>query len=208
MTKKKSPQQSPALHLVEHVWRSKMESIEHSWTRVNHAMHTAVKLAIDAGLRFDPDDFGAIYREMRGSYWFGVPSGEQFYSKAAAMNHTSACQSFEKFADRPPFLFRGNRLAIGSELTWDGQTAKVTSFSHNDALATDRLTACIYKLSSGKVIKRLTIGVQDLRDSERRRKKAGGGGEDPPVQAAKLLSKRALVCAAKAGASLGTSDED
>lgn len=170
---------SPALALVRHVWERNHTD---SWQRLNGSMYAAVNLAIGAGLRFDADDFAVICKEFRGGYWFGNDGvemyGEGFYSRAVEVGNSSACQSFEAWRERPPFIFGGKRLHLRAEFDWQGLKVKVTSFSKDSAT----IGACSYKrvpTGSGtwkyekeKVDRRFRISIDELRAAERDRRKA------------------------------------
>lgn len=144
-----------------------MAATGHSWTRLNGCLRTALIQAIEAGIEFDLDSFEQISSRCQGHYWFGQPdNGECFYSAAVKCRNLSACKSFEAWKKRGPFIYEGERLAIGSELTRDGRRCKVTSFSG------DRLTACTYKPGTYKVAGRKTITAEQLRKEESARNAA------------------------------------
>ena len=163
---------SPARQLIDLVWQHNREATGHSWQRLNHSMADALRLAITAGLRFDLHDFAAIYKDMRGGYWFGEPE-HSFYRLAVDFDHLSACQSFEAWKERPPFIHAGRRLAVGQQVTsWIAPglsnqmpRAVVTSFAADG----QSLTACTYKpgTSQAKIAKRYRITIEALRARER-----------------------------------------
>ena len=62
---------STAMQLMELVWKNCCEVTGHSWERINRSMQGSLRLAIDAGLRFDRDDFTAIENRMRIGFWGG-----------------------------------------------------------------------------------------------------------------------------------------
>lgn len=123
-------------------------SPEASYKRLNPSLRSTLENCITADLPFKPDTFRRIYCELRGSWWFGDGSGshigEGFYSTACSVNHSSAQQSFEHFAERPGVLWEENaatpsRLHVGSQFTWHGRYLTVTSMRN------DSLVACSYK---------------------------------------------------------------
>jgi hypothetical protein len=123
-------------------------SPEQSYRRLNPSLRSTLHNCIVADLPFQRDTFQRIFKELRGHWWFGDGGGshvgEHFYSHAVAVNHSSAYQSFEKFAGRPGVLWEENsgatvRLTVGSEFTWQGYYVTVTS------LRSDSLVACTYK---------------------------------------------------------------
>jgi hypothetical protein len=127
------------MRLVRFVWEHQQEDIGHSWARLNSSMAGAVTLAISAGMTFALDDFSEIYSGMRGGHWFGVSGadmmGEEFYFLAVELRHLSACKSFEQWKGREPMIFSGNRLAVGSDLKWNGFHFRVTSINKNGIVA-------------------------------------------------------------------------
>jgi hypothetical protein len=174
-----SKRQSAARRLIQLVWDHNREATGFSWTRLNGSMYRAVMLAIDAGMRFAVSDFAGIYEELRGHYWFGTDNdhsqGEAFYSAAVKVDNLSACQSFEAWKKRPPFICEGRRLHDGARFEWKGHRVRVTSFAPDG----QSLTACKYKsyvVQPGylreKVEKRFKVTIEDLRASERAREKA------------------------------------
>jgi len=178
--------QSSARKLIKLVWEHNREATGFSWQRLNSSMHQAVMLAINAGMQFSLNDFSEIYKEMRGHYWFGPDNahsqGEYFYSTAVKTGNLSACQSFEQWKERPPFIFEGRRLHHGTELQWNNKRCKVTSFAKDG----QSLTACSYRLVQDKreywqkkIEKRFTVTITELRKSEREREKAIAEAKKP-----------------------------
>lgn len=132
-------------HIIANLLRNSPKS---SYQRLNPALRDTLGNCIAAGLPFQPDTFARIYRDCDGSFWFGDGAGshvgENFYTLACEMNHTTACQSFERWAKRPAVLWEEDvqtptRLHVGARFTWQGHYLTVTS------LRTDRLVACTYK---------------------------------------------------------------
>jgi hypothetical protein len=151
---------SPAFVLVAHVWQHSQQATGHSWRRLNHAMASAMSLAIAAGLKFEPGDMKSIYDTMRGGYWF---PGERMYAEAVKYDNTSACVSYEKMVDRPPFVFGGGRLAEGSDLQWDGVgPVRVTSFAKDG----QSLIACSYRGVDRTPARKVTITLAQMRAAE------------------------------------------
>lgn len=177
---KKKIELSPAHVLVAHVWANVQEATGHSWQRLNSSMHSAVMLAIEAGLRFDETDIRAFYRDMRGGYWFGqgdgMGEGEQFFTRACKYGNDSAARSFEAWKGRSPFVLGGSRLSVGSDFVWfaDGPRkaplrVTVTSFTVEGTA----LTACSYKSGERKVARRLSITLEEIKTAEKARVAAG-----------------------------------
>lgn len=150
MSKKQN--QSPVWQLLSLVWRNTNHATGDSWERLNHSMHGALSLAINAGFPFLLDDFGRAMNDFRGGRWF---HGEQSYAMAVHVGNLSACRAFEAWKKRKPFIaddvssndWRGNyttrkrgRLAIGCTFPWQGCRVKVTSFSADES----HLIACAY----------------------------------------------------------------
>lgn len=135
----------PVYEIIASMQRS---SPEKSFKRLNPALRSTLGNCIEADIPFQGDTFHRIFHSLRGSWWFGSgngsEAGEHFYSLACNVRHSSACQSFEQFADRPPILWEEDaktpiRLHVGSRFHWKGEYVTVTS------LKPDRLVACTYK---------------------------------------------------------------
>jgi len=163
--------QSPALHLISHVWEHNREATGHSWQRLNASMHEAVNLAITGGLSFNVDDFKFIAEHYRIGYWGGNNGnmcGESFYSLAIKYGHASAWQSFEAWKQRKPFIISGQRMCVGAKASWYGRTVDCTSI---DA---ERIICCEYKwddkLENHKLVKRHAITHDDIREFTKARK--------------------------------------
>lgn len=123
-------------------------SPKRSFSRLNPALRSTLANCIEADLPFQLETFQRIYSELRGHYWFGDGAGssvgERFYTFACGVNHASAQQSFENFAERPACLWEENaktpeRLYVDAQFTWRGHYATVTS------MRKDSLVACTYK---------------------------------------------------------------
>jgi hypothetical protein len=134
-------------------------SPEASYSRLNPALRSCLGNCISADLPFQPDTFSKIYRQLRGSRWFGDGAGscvgEHYYTHAVECNHAAAYQSFENFAERPGVLWEEDgiepkRLHVGSRFTWKGEFLTVTS------MRADSLVACSYK--GTKVERGLQLG--------------------------------------------------
>ena len=145
---------SPARELLLCVWYGVCDNKAlWSWARLNRCMQTALHLAIEAGLKFDLDDFAYIARSFRWGHWAG--DGEGFYCHAVAENSMPCIKAFEHYHMRKPFIVddvaqwwdnhytyrnRG-RLAVNSTFTWRGERVAVTSFNDKKG----ELIACSYK---------------------------------------------------------------
>lgn len=129
--------ESPGFGFLELLWEHSQEATGHSWTKLIGALREALETAISAGLRFDVDDFKKMAKSMRVGYWWGDDGGERFYRIACESRNLSACQAWEAYTERPPFILHGNRLAQGMELDhWPGLTGRVrlNSFSGRDEI--------------------------------------------------------------------------
>lgn len=124
-------EKSKAFELIEFVWNNEKTD---SYVRVNTAMYEAVKLAIISQMRFNKDDFKAIYTQFDGGYWFGVNEngkgmGENFYSEAVTSGNISACQSYEAFYNFKPFIDTKGRRLHKREMYRDNERRyRVTGF--------------------------------------------------------------------------------
>jgi hypothetical protein len=136
------------MRLIQHVWDHNREGTGFSWQRLNGSMYGAVRLAIEAGLRFDRGDFKRMAETMRIGYWGGNSTGsecgEAFYGLAIKFDHPSAYQSFEQWVGRKPFIWEGKRLYIGADFVWRGERVRVTNIKG------DRLIACSYRWTEGE----------------------------------------------------------
>ncbi len=141
---------SPAYQLIKLVWDKAQEVTPHSWYRLNRCLYKATHLAIDAGMRFDPEDFAALASNFRMSYWGGKDDtgyGESFYRSAVLNGNRSAAISFERWTVREPYRVNKfeypsynhhhtgsrhrdgrTRIAVGARFVWKGHSVIVTSF--------------------------------------------------------------------------------
>jgi hypothetical protein len=186
---------SPAIHLLDIVWNHACKATPHAWERLNHAMSSALSVAIGGGLRFDEDDFETIAKQYGFGYWGGITSkdslGEVFYTQAVVDGNLSACVAFEKWKGRPPYICdavetrdsiylhgsfgrQRSRIAERLRFPWKGHMVTVTSMGR------EHFIACVYKqrperdgYSREKVVKRFTITVDDIRKDRAERKARG-----------------------------------
>ena len=128
---------SPAYVLCKHVWNRNQEATPgHAWQRLNHSMHSAVVLAITSGMRFMKCDFKKLMDDFRGAYWFGCEH-ERFYSAAVDVRNISACQAYEEWAGRKPFILEGERMFVGRQFIWDGHRVTCTSITPDHFIAVE-----------------------------------------------------------------------
>jgi hypothetical protein len=185
---KRQPKRSPAYQLMAHVWESTNEEIGHSYERLNHAMHSALTLAIGAGMKFFPGDFSAINEDFRGGYWLGATS-EWAYTLAVAVGNKSAIDAYEGYKNRGPFIAdnvepgsnyshegflhlsgtrQRARLALGFKFPWRGETVNVTSMPRGDG----PVIACSYKGNPSdypsKILHRYKITREGIIEERRR----------------------------------------
>jgi hypothetical protein len=162
--------ESPALKLMRIVWSNVQEGTSHSWTRLNGAMSNALKLAIEAGLKFDKNDFATINNEMSGGFWMNSDFG---YALAICSEHPSAYQSYETWKGIAPYIWpcstaghvsrswTGTRIHIGAEFVWKGERVKCTN------LDSERVIACSYKSkASRRLPKCKTCGKEEWSSEE------------------------------------------
>ncbi|MCK4624345.1 MAG: hypothetical protein KAV00_03470 [Phycisphaerae bacterium] len=192
MTNKKEP--SPAIQLLDIVWKNSVAVTGFSWDRLNRSMASALSLAIDSGMRFDPGDFAAILKKYRMNRWCGMDGGlaEGFYMLAVVTDNISAAQSFEAWKGRKPFIADGvdppewqhrvprawlrkrGRLAVGFTFGWNGEMVTVTTFAKDGS----HLVACSYHPQTekdpyaNKIKHRYKITIKDIRE-ERAARRAG-----------------------------------
>lgn len=138
MAKTQRETRSPAVALIDWVLQHQRHR---SGIQRAHAMQAALDLAITADLQFGEKDFEVLEGECYFNTWCGANS-ERFYSLACdAIFHRrrrhvnrSAAIAWERYRGRKPYIAidRDNgrrRLAVGSELWWEGERGEVTSFS-------------------------------------------------------------------------------
>lgn len=112
--------ESKVVAIVGSIYRDSNNGKGHSWQILNGALHRALVLCIEAHLPFEEDDFANMMNRFNGGYWFGTDgdgkgSGTNFYSTAVKAGNATACKSFEKWRGFEPYLFLGERMAVGSE---------------------------------------------------------------------------------------------
>jgi hypothetical protein len=156
---------SAVMQAMDAIWKGAMAATGHSYTRLNGNMGSFVRNFIEIGMEFGPNDFKEMNAQYRGGYWFNE---ENWYSQAVNVNNIKACQSLEAYLDRPPFLYKGKRLCVGSEFVWEGKRTKITS------LQLSSFVAVIHNYEDGttKIAKRYTITRDMLKAKEK--------GEQPP----------------------------
>ena len=160
MPKKKSK----LIKLFEAFWAGQ-ETDGRSYRELNSALDHLMGIAITARIPFELNDWETVYKTYRGTYWFGVPVGEGWYTLAAEYGHISCCQSFEKWKARPAFVFDGKRLGLGSEFKWEQERVRVTSFGEDHR--GHFLGCCLYHPNQSKVSKRVKVYLEELRAGER-----------------------------------------
>lgn len=141
----KQPADSPAIQLMQLLWRDSQKATGHSWLRLNQGLREGLFLAVKIGLEFRDGDLGEISRRFRGSYWFGADF-ESFYTCAVVYANRSAWKAYEADAKRTPFIWtpaalrdrwggggqginNPARLTVGCEFVWKGERVTVTSFN-------------------------------------------------------------------------------
>ena len=114
-------QLSPVIQLLQVIWNHTCDA-GHSWERLNAALQSGLALAIGYGFVFERDDFVEIAKRFRPGYWL---NGESYYSRAVEgpgcgggrkYANLSAAKAFEHWVERKPYIVKGRRLALGSEV--------------------------------------------------------------------------------------------
>ena len=122
--------ESPALRLVSILlWKNR----ETSDNRLSKQLYSLINVATEARMRFDLNDLTKITEMAR---WWQPHEG--FYRTAIEAKNVSAQKAFEKWKNRAPFMFAGEKLFEGKQFIWQGLRVKVTSFSEDGA----RVIAC------------------------------------------------------------------
>lgn len=141
----KKEMDSPAVQLMEVLWRNSQHATGHSWLRLNQGLREGLFLAVKIGLEFHENDIAAVRSRFRGGYWFG-DSLESFYHCAVTFGNSSAWKAYEAYVSRKPFIFNPAkidahygaggqginnppRLVVGARFTWSGEKVVVTSFN-------------------------------------------------------------------------------
>ena len=111
-----------------------------SWQVINHAMAMALTVAIKGRFHFEKDDFKNLCRSNGGwpdngylgwTRWF-PDGGEGYYNLAVEAKNLSAAIAFENWKGRKPFIWKGNRLHIGSRFELEpNQFWYCTSFAED-----------------------------------------------------------------------------
>lgn len=194
-----SDKTSEPIALLQLVWRNANSATDHSWERLNHAMSAALLLAIGSGFVFWIKDVDTVRNTFRSGYWC---QWESMYSLAILVGNKSFIDDFESSFNRPGFiadnvrdrangygfahvssgaLRKRERLTLGAEFPWRGETVRVTSFAEDGG----SLVACSYRRDGEakscktcnhqtswpreKLSKRYAITRQDIADDRARR---------------------------------------
>jgi len=191
------PGDSAAMRLMDLVWSENAQATAFSWERLNHAMASALHLAICNGMEFaagtEPSsaisDFQTLCNRYRMGRWGGEV--ERFYAAACITGNLSACHAFEAWKKRPPFIVDGadpgsrhdalhmsstrqrGRAAVGFRFPWKGETVHVTSFAREGA----HLVACSYHQRgptdyTDRILHRYKITPADILADRKQRKAA------------------------------------
>ncbi len=96
---------SSAIQLLTLLWNHRQEETGHSWLRMNQGMRHGLLLAVEIGLRFNPDDLDYCLKNFRAGYWFRE-SLEDFYHRAVAYGNASAWKCYEAYMGRVPFIWK------------------------------------------------------------------------------------------------------
>lgn len=180
---------SPARELLLTVWKHAGGNTPHSWERLNHSMHTAMRLAIGSGMVFEKDDWDLD--GFRAGYWVGEM--ESHYRLAVVVGNASAIETYEDWIGRKPLIAddvrigrsysdessythgatsrQRERLAVGFSFTYSGETVEVTSFT-----AAGEAVCCSYKprseesWSRRKVLHRYTVTPESVKADRAERK--------------------------------------
>ncbi len=126
---KKAADMSPPCKILRAYYNATTRGV----TRLNPLLHGVLSNCIKGQITFGEDDIKWIFDNCGGGYWFGQSSngksyGETFYLLACIYN-SSATVSFEKFANRVPFILAGNKLFDGAEFKLHGIYYTVTGWN-------------------------------------------------------------------------------
>ena len=140
---------TPVIELIDHVWKQSFKACPHSWQAFNNTLRATLDVAITSGFRFHKDDFKTLHGRYKLYCWPSWEDGEGYYNLAASVGNISACQAFETWTGRKPFIFPSDekynspsrRLTLTDKFIWKGNPVKVTSFKDDQ----NTLIACSYK---------------------------------------------------------------
>lgn len=170
---------SATLSLLSIVWSKGKKD---SWERINHAMRSALSLAIGSGLDFNPKDFAQMQDKFRWEYWV-TESTEWIYSTAVINGNDSCVLAYEKWKKRTAFyannisssycnsifihrnsiVRKRERAAVGLCFPMNGRTWYVTGF--NDVAGTIRLASYSSGRQEGKPEKLLQLTNEEFKAS-------------------------------------------
>lgn len=178
---------SNVIRLLDLVWSTTNAAVGHSYERLNHAMRSALELAIGAGFEFKEGDIKHVFDNYRSGYWIGE-SNEWIYTDAITVGNMSAIKSFESAVGRQGFLAddvdigvrrntfvhlvgdrKRERLCVGASFTYRGLRLTVTSFANGS----DYVNACTYVPKDDyrkKIDKRFKITREDIISERAERK--------------------------------------
>lgn len=164
--------ESPALRSLRLIYENGQEATRHSWRHFNPAIRETLELAIRAGLRFDEDDFTVFHNQLAAGYWIGN-NPDALYATACIRGNISACKAFEKYYGFKPYELDEQRIYVGRDFTWNGDSVTCTS------IANDSLIACSYKAEakgngdySQRISHRYVITHEQVASEEKKRKHA------------------------------------
>lgn len=157
--------ESPVIQLLRLTWGNVAPD---SWDSLNHALDSALSLAVIHRFEFALEDFVLMQKLPREGgfnfgYWGGVLGGEgslgeHYYTLACNVHarygvNRSAAMAFEHWKGRKPFIIQSSprtrarhRIACRSRFVWHGRVLTCTSF----AVDGSRLVACDYINGAGE----------------------------------------------------------
>lgn len=173
---------SPAMAWLMQLWQAQRRPTSCT-QRVN--MSQALQAAIEMRVQFGADDFVWLTTNTQPSYYdltpFGrawVGDGETAYRLAIKARNPSACMAIERWKQRPPFLWEGQRLYVGWQGWWeakqehvyctsfreDGSAVVLCSYQHH---AYDPCEACRRDRNqqTPKVLHRYTLTPAQVREA-------------------------------------------
>ena len=133
--------QSPAVKILNLIW---MHTPYKSHEHLNRTMQDALMSVINAGIRFDKEDFDFVHKSFRPGYWMGKSTngnhyGEHYYS-SAAVNNPSCIIAWESYYKRTAFIVDGKRMSQWMKFKFEGLFCHVTGWNEDN----DKLQAVGY----------------------------------------------------------------
>lgn len=84
--------ESKVVQLIGIMYHGALSATGWSWTRLNGCLRSTLSSAIIAGMKFELDDIGNVYKNFKGGFWFGDRGWEWYYATAVGVANTSVVE--------------------------------------------------------------------------------------------------------------------